>query len=106
MPIEISQTADPFEFLSEWYESHCDGIWEHQYGVEISTIDNPGWSIAIDLVGTELAKSDFSTITSDAPGSNWYHCRKVGERFESACGPASLRDVLKIFANWASQESR
>ncbi len=26
------------------------------YGIKIETLDNPGWDVSIDLIGTELEK--------------------------------------------------
>ena len=37
-----------------WYASQCGGDWEHHFGVKIDTLDNPGWRVVIDLVGTNL----------------------------------------------------
>lgn len=34
--------------LQNWYKSQCDGIWEHEYGLDISTLDNPGWRVHIN----------------------------------------------------------
>ena len=38
--------------MQDWYLQMCDGDWEHSYGVEIKTLDNPGWNVEIDLTGT------------------------------------------------------
>ncbi len=35
--------------LQNWYAAECDGDWEHQYGIKIDTIDNPGWRVEIEL---------------------------------------------------------
>jgi Immunity protein 53 len=37
------------ELLEKWYRARCNGDWEHQWGVEIGTLDNPGWRVHIDL---------------------------------------------------------
>jgi hypothetical protein len=29
-------------WLQGWYATQCDGDWEHEYGVSIETLDNPG----------------------------------------------------------------
>ncbi len=47
------------EWLQSWYANHCDGVWEHTSGVRIDTIDNPGWSLKVDLIGTELEHREF-----------------------------------------------
>jgi hypothetical protein len=44
----------PLELVQRWYAAHCDGEWEHQYGIKIETLDNPGWRVTIDLTNTEL----------------------------------------------------
>ena len=41
----------PLEALAAWYSGNCNGTWEHQYGVEISTLDNPGWQVKSTFVG-------------------------------------------------------
>ena len=40
--------------LQQWYASQCNGDWEHQFGVRVDTLDNSGWPVRIDLVGTLL----------------------------------------------------
>ncbi|CAN5332574.1 hypothetical protein BH18ACI2_BH18ACI2_12670 [soil metagenome] len=45
--------------LQKWYESQCNEDWEHQYGVTIGTLDNPGWTVTIDLVNTDLEGREF-----------------------------------------------
>lgn len=41
-------------FLQRWYESQCDTEWEHEFGVKIDTLDNPGWLVTVDLVDTDV----------------------------------------------------
>ncbi|WP_209980006.1 Imm53 family immunity protein [Paenibacillus eucommiae] len=43
----------------KWYAENCDGDWEHCYGIRVSTIDNLGWAIDIQLEGTYLEDMDF-----------------------------------------------
>ncbi|UCH44768.1 MAG: hypothetical protein JSV11_10785 [Nitrospiraceae bacterium] len=40
-----------FDRLNRWYINQCNGDWEHQYGIVIETLDNPGWRVKIDLTG-------------------------------------------------------
>jgi immunity protein 53 of polymorphic toxin system len=46
--------TDPIAFLETWFLSQCDGDWEHDARIEISTLDNPGWYLSIDLTATDL----------------------------------------------------
>lgn len=43
------------EVICNWFSSQCDGDWEHEYGIKIETVDNPGWVITIDITYTSLA---------------------------------------------------
>lgn len=36
-------------WLNSWYINQCNGDWEHSYGINIRTVDNPGWTLEIDL---------------------------------------------------------
>jgi hypothetical protein len=92
--------------LQKWYSAQCDGQWEHQYGVEIGTIDNPGWSLRVDLAGTDLSGKRFDNIRVREKSENdWYDCSIVGDRFEGVCGPRHLGVVIDIFCEWAARES-
>lgn len=50
---------EDFLWIQKWYQAQCNGDWEHSYGIIIETIDNPGWSITIDLETTELEGKTF-----------------------------------------------
>ncbi|MFJ5673999.1 Imm53 family immunity protein [Streptomyces sp. NPDC093097] len=39
---------DPLSSLTAWYTCQCDGDWEHEYGIRIETLGNPGWSVEIE----------------------------------------------------------
>ncbi len=85
------------EWLEHWYSSRCDGDWEHQYGVEITTIDNPGWSVTIDLVYTdwqdlEIKYQDFETSKND-----WYGYRVENGKFEGFGDPKKLTIIVDAF---------
>lgn len=87
-------------WLQNWYKNQCDGDWEHQYGVTIDTIDNPGWSVVIDLEGTELINKKFDNIQYDFGASNWIICQVVKNRFEGAGDPNRLEEIITYFKNW------
>jgi hypothetical protein len=46
--------------FSDWYRSQCNDTWEHQYGIRIDSLDNPGWSVTISLTGTPLESRVFT----------------------------------------------
>ncbi|WP_175034254.1 Imm53 family immunity protein [Burkholderia lata] len=36
---------DSLPALQRWYESRCDGVWEHAHGIEIASLDNAECSV-------------------------------------------------------------
>jgi hypothetical protein len=95
--------SDTLWRLQLWYEGECDGYWEHLWGVTIETLDNPGWSIRVNLEETSLECKPFDTKTIERTDTDWLHCRVEGEmeaenrQFFAACGPRNLDEVLRIF---------
>jgi Immunity protein 53 len=90
--------------LQEWYESQCDEEWEHQFGVSIGTLDNPGWTVTIDLEGTDLAEKDFQVIEDLSPGQDWIKCWVESGKFNGVGGPHKLEEILTIFLGWAQKK--
>ncbi len=84
--------------LQEWYISQCNGDWEHQYGVKIGTLDNPGWYLKIDLVDTDLSGKTFPGLeygvgkNSEASGNNWIACKTENDQFVAYGGPGTSRN--------------
>ena len=87
--------------LEDWYISNCDGDWEHQNGVNIETLDNPGWAIEIDLAGTALERTGFNPVERHNDDQNdWILCRRNGMNFEGFGGPQNLDELLTVFFDW------
>lgn len=42
--------------IQSWFAERCNGEWEHEFGITIETLDNPGWRVRIDLAGTHGSK--------------------------------------------------
>jgi len=97
--------------LECWYRAQCNGDWEHTYGVNIGTLDNPGWSVAIDLHGTPLAMRPFPDhrygVGNDAEpsGEDWVECKVEAEKFIGHGGPFKLQEIVEAFLDWAENQS-
>ena len=100
---------DGLGWLARWYADHCDGDWEHSYGIEIGTLDNPGWTLKIDLRDTALKDRPFDTVAfnMDAPdgdpAARWHHCKVVDYRFEGAGGVHDLSTLVGVFRAWVAE---
>ena len=88
----------PLERLQRWYLAQCDGEWEHSYGVEIGTLDNPGWILKIDL---KDAPRPFDRLETHRTEDDWVVCWLEEASFHAACGPLNLEEALGIFLDWA-----
>lgn len=93
--------VDTLGFLQDWFSGQCDRSWEHQLGIEIKTIDNPGWHVRVDLVGTSQAGVALETVEVSRSEDDWYLCRVNDDVFEGFGGPRNLGDVLVVFLSWA-----
>ena len=96
---------NPLQELQKWYQSQCNGDWEHTCGVKIDTLDNPGWSLTVDLAGTNLAARSFTRIDRLAD-TNWFYCEVRDSRFEGRGGPLMLEELIKTFLAWAQEVRR
>jgi hypothetical protein len=86
--------------LQAWYDSHCDGEWEHVYGIKIDSLDNPGWWVKIDLAGTELEKVSFDPRLERQSEVDWLDCKVKDKIFDGAGDPSKLETILALFLDW------
>jgi hypothetical protein len=110
---------NPISWLQNWYTTQCDGDWEHDYGITIGTLDNPGWYVVINLVKTPLEAAAFEPVQKHRSDEDWVECRIVetqaegrwewvgdlgGRRYQGAGGSHNLLEVVHIFREWALQQ--
>jgi hypothetical protein len=91
--------------LQKWYASNCNGEWEEEYGVKIDTLDNPGWSVTIDLYETSLEGKQFSPYKNQISDTSWIECKIEENRFKGLGDPSKLEQILKVFIEWAKSQS-
>ena len=78
------------EFLQKWFGSQCNGDWEHCFGIGISTMDNPGWHVSVELEETPLAGVAFSPVLEERTEEDWVCCRIKDGCFEGFGGVGNL----------------
>jgi len=91
--------------IQRWYAAQCDDDWEHSFGVTIQTLDNPGWSVRIDLEGTLLEEKSFEQVTKNETDQSWLICRVAERKFTGYGDPGRLEEILSIFLQWAKSGS-
>ena len=86
------------QWIQHWYASHCDGDWEHDYGIRIYNVDNPGWSVVVDLIGTNLeCQYDQEWQLFEKSETNWYGYAIKDNRFKASGDPSKLEFLLEQF---------
>jgi hypothetical protein len=97
----MSTANTELRWLMEWYASQCNGNWEHQFGVRLETLDNPGWRLEIDLEGTKLEGRQFKQVEHNLMSDvSWLICKLENMKFIARCGPRDLSSVIAIFSAW------
>lgn len=112
------QLHDSLQLITNWWRSQCDGNWEHEYGMSIGTMDDPGWIVHVDFSFTNIVNLKRG-ILSEFKGDkcNWYKCEIVGGTsatshlhsppqiedhqfmFRGMGGEGSLAAILAVCAN-------
>ena len=91
---------DELIWLMDWYNSQCNNSWERQFGVQLTTTDNPGWHLTVNLEQTHLEALDFERVEHLGDDS-WWQCWTQDKQFLASCGPRDLPAVLAVFRKWA-----
>jgi Immunity protein 53 len=94
-------SMDSLAWLQNWYAKQCDGEWEHTNGIRIDTLDNPGWSVKIDLSDTRYKGLESAIIVDDyVSDSDWIVCRIVDGNFDGSGDPQKLLPIVQKFRGW------
>lgn len=100
------------EEFGAWYEARCNGSWEHDFGISIESLDNPGWRIRIDLAGTVVEGCILAPVSAGVESGGepnarrWMSCRANGTRFEGAGDPSRIEDILLLFMDWCDAQKQ
>jgi Immunity protein 53 len=114
LPLNSRSSDDDLAWLQDWYARQCNGDWEETYGVEIQSLDNPGWDVVIDLHGTALEARAFDTLLvtdGDPPtaangnlgGPSWLVCKIRDGRFNGSGDPTRLNSIIRCFREWVGK---
>lgn len=82
--------------LQNWYLTNCNGDWEHKYGISIDSLDNPGWTVKIDLVDTCLQNLRYEKQVVNGT-FDWLFINIKNQVFEGSGDSSKLTTILTIF---------
>ncbi len=99
------------QWLQQWYRAECDDAWEHQHGITIQSLDNPGWLIKIDLAGTRLESVNMKPVGLESHinhsgitgNHHLLYCKVEDGFFIGAGGPHALFSICKVFRHWVEK---
>ena len=91
--------------LQAWFAAHCDGNWEQEYGVTIGTVEDPGWELRIDLVGTRLEGSVLVREGTERSAEDWCEAWCDGYTFHAVGGTHNLDELLGTFVTFTERQS-
>jgi len=89
--------SDVLTKIQNWYQSQCDGLWEHGHGLTIGTLDNPGWSVEVELKDTPWEKSVWEDLVFERSPNDWVNCKKKGSEFKGYGDVNKLEFILNHF---------
>jgi hypothetical protein len=92
--------TEGISLLEEWYVGRCNGDWEHQSGVKIGTLDNPGWTLDIDLNQTKTKNRQLEHTRIERTENDWINYWVEKKEFKARMGPTNLSEAIKIFCQW------
>lgn len=94
---------DFLTLVNTWYQSKCDGVWEHSYGFSLDNIDNPGWCIKITGENNKKVLS----ITSDIDTEDfWLSITSNENSFIGYSGILSFDRLLEYVVEWLEINSQ
>ncbi len=94
-----------------WYFSQCNEDWEHTYGIEIGTLDNPGWFLKVDLADTDIDGKEYDGFSygvgndSETSGNNWLITKIEEGQFVGYGGPLKLEELIQVFLAWVKADA-
>ncbi len=90
-------TPSVLQWIQTWYQEQCDGDWEHGFGVHISTLDNPGWTLDIDITETELDGLEIDYQLDEKTDADWFCISVKKNKYAAAGDPSKLEFLLEHF---------
>lgn len=85
------------KWLIDWFQSNCDGDWEHENQIKIQTTSNPGWYIEISLIDTLYEDISMSIGTIEFDDDDWYFYNFKAGIFKAAGDLSKLEFLLMKF---------
>ena len=87
--------------LQQWYQSKCNGTWEHRHGLTIATLDNPGWEVHLSGENNRKAME----IAAENSVKDWMCIKADKTEFHGYGGADNLHTILEYAVLWMHSQS-
>jgi len=92
------------ERIQAWHKTQVERGRDPTLGVRIETLrERPGWSVQIDLAGTQLSGLTLAPYKEGATDRDWLAYRIKNDRFEGIGDPTKLQALLYAFLDLADR---
>lgn len=85
------------DWIQNWYNEQCDGNWEHDHGIKIETLDNPGWNVEIDFNYTNLNIENRNWKLYEKSDNDWLGFSIHNNIFSASGDTFKLNILIEIF---------
>ena len=85
------------DWIQQWFHNNCDGTWEQGEAIQITTLDNPGWEVEIDVSNTSLATLKIPWILNENNKQDWYGVKIEDQKFTASGDAGKLKFLLGLF---------
>ncbi|MDR1877378.1 MAG: immunity 53 family protein, partial [Flavobacteriaceae bacterium] len=69
----------------------------HSYSIKVGALDNPGWSIEIDLEDTDINFNNIPSTLIEFSEHKWIAYKVEDRCFQAFGGPLNLNLLIKVF---------
>ena len=78
---------------------HVATVYGRRWGIKIDTLDNPGWSVHINMMETPK-DGTLEMVKIDRAKHDWIRYWVADNQFHIACGPENLSEAILLFILW------
>ncbi len=90
--------------LGRWLVAQGPAYQAAEGRVHIDTLDNPGWSIKVELDGSDLAGRLLPMVEFNRTETDWCHCFTRDGKFMAFGGPGNLSEIIGRFIAWTQKK--
>ncbi|EDP72128.1 hypothetical protein FBALC1_13542 [Flavobacteriales bacterium ALC-1] len=85
------------DWIQDWFKANCDGDWEKDEVIQITTLAAPGWEVEIDISRTSIANLEIKWILNEINRHDWYGVKVKNQKFFAAGDANKLTFLLDLF---------